>query len=191
MKYQCPAKAAPSPLEPLTRSLGDYPHPEQPRGGGSGRPVPLPSAPGDGGGGRRRTELPGRGGGWRRVCGENGSASGGTVSGTGVGRGRRGAGAAVCRALGAGGGPAARSAPASPSPSAGGGKFVPAVGAPLGVWRGGSWGIWAGSCPESPRGLTLGCPVGERDLGRGAVGKRVSGVEAGRERRGGVSVPPR
>lgn len=62
---------------------------------------------------------------------------------------------------------------------------MPAVGAPLRVWRGGSWGIWAGSCPESPRGLTLGCPVGERDLGRGAVGKRVSGVEAGRERRGG------
>lgn len=58
---------------------------------------------------------------------------------------------------------------------------MPAVGAPLGGWRGRSWGIWAGSCPESPRGLTLGCPVGERDLGRGAVGKRVSGVEAGKE----------
>lgn len=114
------------------------------------------------------------------------------MSGTGAGRGRGGAGAAVCRASGAGGGPAARSPPASPSPSAGGRKFVPAVGASLGVWGGRSRGIWAGSRPESPRGLTLGCPVGERDLGRGAVGKSgVSGVGRSQGKKGGVSVAPR
>lgn len=98
VRYQCGAKAAPSPAEPLTRSLEDYPRPEQPRAGGWRGAAAAPSRyrtpPGDGAGGRRRAELPRRGGSCSLVCRENGSAGGGTVVGNGEGSGgwRKGGG---------------------------------------------------------------------------------------------------
>lgn len=188
-KYHCTAKAAPSPAEPLTRSLGDYPRPEQPRGRGGRPPRPVTERPGDGAGGRRRAELPGGGGGWRPVCGENGSASGETVIGTGAGReDRRGL---RLSPFGDRRGQAARSAPASPSPFAGGGKFVPAGGA---AGRGGggdrSSALRRDRAPGA-RGADTGVPEGGPGLGaRGSGQAGCRGWEQAGKRGGVVSVAP-
>lgn len=187
-KYQCPAKAAPSPLEPLTRSLGDYPHPEQPRGGGSGRPVPLPSAPGDGDGGRRRTELPGRGGGWRRVC-QRGERIGQRRDreryrggeGKGGRRGRR------LSRFGARRGTRGSLRSRLPLAFRGGRKVCARGGGTAGAVGRQSLALSRGRIvPREPKGTGIGVPGGGAGfgaLGCGRAGCR--GWEAGRERREG------